>query len=109
MRYQRTEKLIEKSGVDKLKASKVLVFGVGGVGGYTVEALARAGVGRIDVVDGDTVSESNINRQIIALSSTIGEPKVEVIKNRIKDNKNYFYSTARTTLAKGLSRIFKIL
>lgn len=85
MRYQRTEKLIEKSGVDKLKASKVLVFGVGGVGGYTVEALARAGVGRIDVVDGDTVSESNINRQIIALSSTIGEPKVEVIKNRIKD------------------------
>ena len=85
MRYQRTEKLIEKSGVDKLKASKVLVFGVGGVGGYTVEALARAGVGRIDVVDGDTVSESNINRQIIALSSTIGEPKVEVIKKRIKD------------------------
>ena len=85
MRYQSTEKLIEKSGVDKLKASKVLVFGVGGVGGYTVEALARAGVGRIDVVDGDTVSESNINRQIIALSSTIGEPKVEVIKKRIKD------------------------
>lgn len=85
MRYQRTEKLIEKSGVDKLKAAKVLVFGVGGVGGYTVEALARAGVGGIDVVDGDTVSESNINRQIIALSSTIGEPKVDVIKARIKD------------------------
>ena len=85
MRYQRTEKLIGASGVDRLKNAKVLVFGVGGVGGFTVEALARAGVGRIDVIDGDTVSESNINRQIIALSSTIGMPKVEVIKSRIKD------------------------
>lgn len=85
MKYQRTEKLIGKSGIEKLRNSKVLVFGVGGVGGFTVEALARAGVGRIDVVDGDTVSESNINRQIIALSSTIGEPKVQVIKNRISD------------------------
>ena len=85
MKYQRTEKLIGADGIDRLKDSKVLVFGVGGVGGFTVEALARAGVGRIDVVDGDTVSESNINRQIIALSSTIGQPKVEVIKNRICD------------------------
>ena len=85
MRYQRTEKLIEKSGIDKLKAAKVLVFGVGGVGGYTVEALARAGVGNIDVVDGDTVSESNVNRQIIALQSTIGQAKVDVVKARIKD------------------------
>lgn len=85
MKYQRTEKLIGKSGIEKLRNSKVLVFGVGGVGGFTVEALARAGVGRIDVVDGDTVSESNINRQIIALSSTIGESKVQVIKNRISD------------------------
>ena len=85
MKYQRTEKLIGKSGTDRLKGAKVLVFGVGGVGGFTVEALARAGVGRIDVVDGDTVSESNINRQIIALFSTIGEPKVDVIKKRIND------------------------
>jgi len=85
MKYQRTEKLIGKSGIDRLKSAKVLVFGVGGVGGFTVEALARAGVGRIDVVDGDTVSESNINRQIIALSGTIGRPKVDVIKQRIKD------------------------
>ncbi|MBR5518193.1 MAG: tRNA threonylcarbamoyladenosine dehydratase [Clostridia bacterium] len=84
-KYQRTEKLIEKSGVEKLKKAKVLVFGVGGVGGYTVEALARAGVGFIDVIDGDKVSESNINRQIIALHSTIGQPKVEVIKARVKD------------------------
>lgn len=85
MKYQRTEKLIGKQGIDKLKSSKVLVFGVGGVGGFTVEALARAGVGRIDVVDGDTVSESNINRQIIALYSTIGQPKVDVIKKRVND------------------------
>ena len=85
MKYQRTEKLIGKQGIDKLKSSKVLVFGVGGVGGFTVEALARAGVGIIDVVDGDTVSESNINRQIIALYSTIGQPKVDVIKKRVND------------------------
>ncbi len=85
MKFQRTEKLIGKSGIDKLQNAKVLIFGVGGVGGFTVEALARAGVGRIDVVDGDIVSESNINRQIIALKSTVGEPKVDVIKKRIND------------------------
>ena len=85
MKFQRTEKLIGKSGIDKLQKAKVLIFGVGGVGGFAVEALARAGVGKIDVVDGDIVSESNINRQIIALKSTIGQAKVDVIKKRIND------------------------
>lgn len=85
MRFSRTENLIGKQGLEKLKNAKVIVFGVGGVGGYTVEALARAGIGRIDVVDNDTVSESNINRQIIALQSTVGEKKTDVIKRRIAD------------------------
>ena len=84
-RFIRTQKLIGSKALESLKNSKVLVFGVGGVGGYAVEALARAGVGTIDVVDNDTVSESNINRQIIALSSTVGELKTEVIKKRITD------------------------
>ena len=70
--------------MQKLRNSKVVVFGVGGVGGYTVEALARSGVGRIDVVDPDKVSKSNLNRQIIALESTVGKLKTEVIKERIK-------------------------
>ncbi len=85
MRFSRTENLIGAEGVQKLKAARVIVFGVGGVGGYTVEALARAGVGHITVVDNDTVSLSNINRQIIALSSTVGEKKTEVVKRRILD------------------------
>ena len=83
MRFSRTENLIGSDGVNKLKNAKVIVFGVGGVGGYMVEALARAGVGRIDVVDNDVVSLSNINRQIIAVSSTVGMKKTEVVKNRI--------------------------
>lgn len=85
MRFSRTENLIGAQGLERLKNAKVIVFGVGGVGGYTVEALARAGVGRIDVVDNDIVSESNINRQIIALYSTVGEKKTEIVKRRIAD------------------------
>ncbi len=85
MRFQRTEKLIGLKGIEALQKARVCVFGVGGVGGYAVEALSRAGVGAIDVVDGDKVSESNINRQIIALNSTVGLSKVEVIKSRIRD------------------------
>lgn len=84
-RYTRTEMLLGREGVDKLKGSAVIVFGVGGVGGYTVEALARAGVGHIAVVDSDTVSESNINRQIIATSATVGRKKVDVIEERIHE------------------------
>lgn len=82
-RFSRTELLIGKSGLDVLKNSNVAVFGVGGVGGYVVEALARAGVGAIDLIDKDVVSESNINRQIIADYSTIGREKTEVMKERV--------------------------
>lgn len=85
MRFSRTEKLIGSDALDKLKNTSVAVFGVGGVGGYVIEALARSGVGRIAVIDKDVVDESNINRQIIALSSTVGRAKTEVIKERIAD------------------------
>ncbi len=85
MIYQRTELLIGKEAVNKLKNSCVMIFGIGGVGSYTAEALARAGVGKLILVDKDTVSSSNINRQLIALCSTVGRAKVEVMKERIYD------------------------
>ena len=81
----RTAAVIGGGACNKLKDSKVAVFGVGGVGGNAVEALARAGVGRIDIFDGDTVNLSNINRQLIALHSTVGKSKVEVMRERILD------------------------
>ncbi len=81
----RTAMLIGEENVEKLKKKSVIVFGVGGVGGYVCEALARSGVGRIDIVDNDTVSLSNINRQIIALHSTVGRKKVDVMKLRMLD------------------------
>lgn len=84
-RYLRTQALFGEENMQKLRNSKVIVFGVGGVGGYVVEALARSGVGRIDVVDPDKVAKSNLNRQIIALESTVGKSKTEVIKERIKE------------------------
>lgn len=83
--YSRTELLIGSDGLEKLKNSRVAVFGVGGVGGFTVEALARSGVGTIDIIDNDTVSLTNINRQIIATYSTVGKLKVDVMEERIKD------------------------
>ncbi len=83
--YTRTEMLIGCEAVEKLKKVKVIVFGIGGVGGHAVEALARAGVGRIDFVDSDKVSASNINRQIIALNSTVGKYKTEAMRERILD------------------------
>ena len=79
----RTELLLGEEAVEQLKKSHVAVFGVGGVGGYVVEALARTGVGTCDLIDRDTVSVSNINRQIIATHSTVGKVKVEVMKDRI--------------------------
>ena len=82
-RFSRTALLVGNEGLEKLKNSYVVVFGVGGVGGYTVEALARSGVGKITVVDNDAVSLSNINRQIIATTESVGRDKVEVIKERI--------------------------
>ena len=81
----RSAMLLGENGIEKLAAAKVAVFGVGGVGGYACEALARAGVGELHLFDNDTVSLSNINRQIIALHSTVGRPKVEVMRERILD------------------------
>ena len=81
----RSAMLLGENGIEKLAAAKVAVFGVGGVGGYVCEALARAGVGELHLFDNDTVSLSNINRQIIALHSTVGRPKVEVMRERILD------------------------
>ena len=83
--FKRTESLIGQEAVDKLLNSKVIVFGVGGVGSYVCEALARAGVGHMEIVDKDEVDITNINRQLIALHSTVGMPKVEVCKERLKD------------------------
>ncbi len=81
----RTAMLLGKSGLERLKSARVAVFGVGGVGGHICEALARAGVGTIDLYDNDTVSLSNINRQLVALHSTVGRAKVDVMRERILD------------------------
>ena len=81
----RTRLLIGEDKLKRLQSKHVLIVGVGGVGGYAAECICRSGVERITLVDGDTVSETNINRQIIALQSTIGKPKVEVLKARLSD------------------------
>ena len=83
--FTRTNMLIGENAVDILKSSRVAVFGIGGVGGFVVEALVRAGVGCIDLIDNDDINITNINRQIIALHSTIGKSKVEVARDRILD------------------------
>ncbi len=82
--FSREELLIGKDAIEILKNSRVAVFGVGGVGGFVVEVLARCGVGTIDVIDNDVVDSSNINRQIIATADTIGQEKVNVVEQRIK-------------------------
>ncbi len=83
--FDRTKLLLGEESLEQLNQKRVAVFGVGGVGGFTVEALARSGVGTLDLIDKDTVDETNINRQIIALQSTVGQPKVEVARNRCLD------------------------
>lgn len=83
--FTRTEMLLGSEAVHKLKQCRIAVFGIGGVGGYTVEALARSGVGTLDLIDNDTVSLTNINRQIIALHSTVGMNKTEAAKKRLLD------------------------
>lgn len=83
--YTRTEMMLGQDAVNKLKAAHVAVFGVGGVGGFTTEALARAGIGRLTLIDADRVSVSNINRQIIATHSTVGAYKTEAMRDRIRD------------------------
>ncbi|MGN0519044.1 MAG: ThiF family adenylyltransferase [Acutalibacteraceae bacterium] len=83
--FLRTEMLLGTDGMQRLQKSRVAVFGVGGVGGYAVEALVRSGIGSIDIFDNDTVCESNLNRQIIATTKTIGMYKVDAMKQRILD------------------------
>lgn len=83
--YSRTELLLGSDGMAKLKNAKVAVFGLGGVGGYVVEALARSGVGSLVLVDHDTISVTNINRQLLATHTTIGQSKAEAAKNRVLD------------------------
>lgn len=84
-RFTRTEPVIGKEGLNKLWNSRVAVFGIGGVGGFAVEALVRAGVGTIDIIDKDKVDVTNINRQIIATRKTVGMDKVQAMKARIAD------------------------
>lgn len=83
--FGRTERLIGQESLEKLSKARVAVFGLGGVGSYVVEALARSNVGALDLIDNDVVEESNINRQLIALISTMGQPKVTVSAQRVKD------------------------
>ena len=83
--FDRTRLLLGEAAMEKLKNSRVAVFGLGGVGGFVVEALARCGVGKLELVDHDTLSETNINRQIFALHSTVSMPKAEAAKLRVLD------------------------
>ena len=83
--YSRTQLLLGADGLEKLRNARVAVFGLGGVGGYAVEALARSGVGQLDLIDDDVINLTNLNRQVLALHSTIGMPKVEAAKRRILD------------------------
>lgn len=83
--FTRTQLLLKPEGLQRLKDAHVLVVGLGGVGGYTAEMLCRAGVGKLTIVDHDSVSESNINRQVIALHSTVGMPKTELFRQRFAD------------------------
>ena len=83
--FSRSQLLLGKEGIDTLKNSTVAVFGVGGVGGFTVEALARTGIGKLVLIDDDEICLPNINRQIIATTKTVGLPKVEVMRDRILD------------------------
>ena len=83
--YSRTQLLLGKEAMEKLHNSRVAVFGIGGVGGYTVEALARSGVGALDLIDDDKVCLTNLNRQIIATRKTVGKYKVDVMEERIHD------------------------
>ncbi len=84
-RFERQSLIISQEATEYLHKKKVALFGVGGVGSYAAEALARCGIGKIELVDSDTVALSNINRQLCALSSTVGRPKVEVVAERLRD------------------------
>ena len=95
--FERTKSLIGEIALEKLASSRIAVFGIGGVGGYVVEALVRAGIGEIDLIDNDTINATNINRQIVALHSTIDQYKVDVMKARALDiNPNIKINTYKT-------------
>ena len=83
--FSRTRMIFKRSGIEKLQQSKVAVFGLGGVGGYVVEVLARSGVGHLSIFVDDVVCLTNLNRQIFALHSTLGKNKIDIAKERIKD------------------------
>ena len=83
--FLRTEMLLGTAAIEKLQKARVAVFGLGGVGGYTVEALARSGIGALDLIDNDTIGISNLNRQILATHSTLGLPKTEAARRRVLD------------------------
>ena len=83
--FSRTELLFGKEAMEKLQNSRVAVFGIGGVGGYAVEALARSGIGTLDLIDDDRICLTNLNRQILATRSTVGKYKVDVAESRIHD------------------------
>lgn len=105
--FSRIELMIGKENIEKLKKSRVAVFGIGGVGGYVVEALARSGVGILDLIDKDQVSVSNINRQIIATTKTVGRDKVDVAKERVMDiNPNAIVNTYKTFYMPDTSKMF---
>lgn len=105
--FSRTETLIGSEALKKLSRSRVAVFGIGGVGSYVVEALARAGIGNIDLIDNDDVSITNINRQIIALHTTIGEAKVDIAKKRVLEiNPNIKVITHKIFFSQDNSKTF---
>lgn len=96
-KFVRSEMLFTKVGLEKLQTKKVAIFGLGGVGGYVLEALVRSGIRYFDLIDNDVVSESNINRQILATIDTIGKDKVEVAKSRaLSINENCVINTYKT-------------
>lgn len=105
--FSRTELLIGKDGLEKLSQSHIAVFGIGGVGGYVVEALARSGVGFLDLIDNDKVALTNLNRQIIATHKTVGKYKVDVAKERCLDiNPNIKIKTYKTFFVPQISNEF---
>lgn len=105
--FARTELLIGKEALEKLNSSKVAVFGIGGVGSYTAEALARSGIGQLDLIDNDKVSLTNLNRQLIATHSTLGKFKVDVAKERLLDiNPNIIINTHNTFFSPETSKKF---
>lgn len=105
--FSRTELLIGESGLKKLQASRIAIFGIGGVGSYVLEALVRGGIGSVDIIDNDTVCVSNINRQLFATHSTIGQYKVDVAKKRMLDiNPNVIINTHTTFYTKEKKELF---